>query len=223
MSAPHPAPDAPQPAADPAAAGAGLRLAKLQRLSDKALAMAEAVKEDGEKESADTFAKLSRAVRLTITLEAKREAGPPPWTTGGGVVRARSPATDRGAPPNAQAADPYAALKTGKKAQARELVRDVIDRETPDPEDCDTLIDALEERLLCDEAYDDIEVLPLRDIVEHLCADLELEPDWSRWTGEGWEPNPPFYRPLCSDFRTPSRRPILNDLPDDAPGPHALE
>ncbi len=101
----------------------------------------------------------------------------------------------------------------------RDLVREVIDRETPDAEDNDILVDALEERLLCDEAYDDIEALPTRDIVEHLCADLQLKPNWSRWTGEGWKPNPPFTRPLCSDFRTPSRRPILNDAPD----PHPLE
>jgi hypothetical protein len=172
----------------------------LQRIAEKGLALIEAVREDGSAESAEAFAKLSRAVRLTLVLKAKLQEGP------------RSE-------PSSEAVDPYAALKTGRKAQVRELVRDVIDRETPDPEDNDTLVDALEERLLCDEAYDHIDELPARDIVERLCADLQLQPDWSRWTGEGWTPAPPFHRPLCSHFRTPNRRPILYDLPD----PHPLE
>jgi hypothetical protein len=226
MFAPHPVSDAPEPAIDAADAGLEGDLALLDRLARKGVAMAGAVKEDGAKDSAHAFDKLSRAVRLTLLLKAKLRAGPAAWSAAG-VSRARSPAKAPAAPadaePNAEAADPYAALKTGTKAQVRELVRDVIDRETPDPDENDTVVDALEERLLCDEAYDDIEGLPLRDIVEHLCDDLELEPDWSRWTGKGWEPNPPFHRPLCSDFRTPSRSPILNDAPDDAPWPHPLE
>jgi hypothetical protein len=210
---PHPAPDAQEPAIDPVAARTERCLARLERLADKGLALAESVKEDGSTESADSFAKHSRAVRLTIALIMKIQEGPRTRR-----ANAASPANDQAA----EAPDPFAPLKTGRKAQVRELLRDVIDRETPDPEDNDTLVDALEERLLCDEAYDSIEGLPLRDIVERLCADLQLKPDWSRWTGEGWIPNPPFYRPLCSDFRFPSRRPILNDLDDDG-DPHPLE
>jgi hypothetical protein len=201
MSAPHPAPDALDPEVDLAVARAERRLALLERMAEKGLALIEAVKEDGSPESAEAFAKLSRAVRLTLMLKAKLEDGP----------RARTEC--------AQAGDPFAVLKTGRKAQVRALVRDVIDRETLDPEDNDTLVDALDERLLCDEAYDHIEGLPARDIVERLCADLQLTPDWGRWTGEAWKPDPPFHRPLCSDFRSPSRRPIL----DDAPVPHPLE
>jgi hypothetical protein len=206
MSAPQPAPDIPEIALDRADARAELRLAKLQRLSDKGLALADAVKEDGAAESAEAFAKISRAVRLTLTLEAKLDDALSARLAGQ-IAEAQS---RREAAEN----DPYAPLKTGPKARARELVRDVIDREIPDPEDHDTLTDALEERLLCDEAYDNIAGLPARAVVERLCADLRLHPDWSRWTGEGWAPNPPFFRPLCSDFSTPSRRPILNDAPD---------
>jgi hypothetical protein len=217
MSAPHPAPDVREPTTDPAVTRAELRLVKLARLSDKALAMAEAVNEDGAKESADTFAKLSRAVRLTIALEAKLEEGRA--RAASKKAQAENPATDPGSEP----ADPFAPLKTGKKAKVRQLVRDVIERETPDPKEADTLGDALDERLLCDKAYADIETLPLRDVVEHMCADLELKPKWYRWIGEGWKPNPPFYRPLCSAFGTPSRRPIMNDLPDDEPDPDPLE
>ncbi len=81
------------------------------------------------------------------------------------------------------------------------------------------LDDALAACLLCEEAYEDIEGLPLRDVVERLCADLERKPKWRRWDAESWKPDPPFHRPLCSAFRTPSRRPVLNDAPEI----HSLE
>jgi hypothetical protein len=210
MSAPPPAPDALDPAIAPTAARTEHCLAMLERLAEKGMAVVEPVPEDGSAQSAETFAKLSRAVRLTITLIMKIQDGPR-----GAKAKGEGPA-------DAAAPDPYAPFKTGKKAKVRGLLRDVIDRETPDPEESDTLGDALDERLLCDEAYDDIEDLPLRDIVERLCADLQLKPDWSRWTGDGWKPNPPFYRPLCSEFKNPSRSPVLNDL-DDIPDPYPLE
>ena len=200
-------------AADRATARAERRLARLERLSDKGLAMAEALPEDGAPASAESFAKLSRAVRLTVTLEEKldnalaaRLAGEPPISQDARV---------RAAPP-IKGVDPYATLLTGRRGRARELVVDVADHEIPDPDEHDILTDALDERLLCDQAYDHIEDLPLRDIVEHLCADLQLKPDWRRWSGEGWKPNPPFFRPLCSQFRQPSRRPVLDD-PDPTP------
>jgi hypothetical protein len=199
-ASPHAAPGGPEPAPDRAAARTERCLDRLERLADKGVAMAEALPEDGAAESAESFAKLSRAVRLTITLITKTQEGP------------RRPKTDAGA--ESPRPDPYAPLRTGKKAEVRTLVRDVIDRETPDAKDNDVLVDALDERLLCDEAYFNIADLPLRDIVERLCADLQLNPDWSRWTGEGWKPDPPFNRRLCSGFKTPSRRPIFTEVPD---------
>ena len=204
MSAPHPAPDAPEPSADPMVVKAELRVTKLQRLSDKGLGVAEATPEDGSAESAEVFAKTSRAVRLTITLEAKLDEALRAYLAGE-TVKAEARKAE-------VAKDAFAPLRTGRKARARDLLIDVIDREIPDPEDRDVLIDALDERLLCDEAYRLIDDLPLRDIVERLCADLKLKPDWKLWAGEGWTPNPPFTRPRCSDFKTPSRKPILADL-----------
>jgi hypothetical protein len=208
MSKPDSATDAPEPAIDLAVARAQRCLAMLERLAEKGLALAEAVEENGSKESADAFAKLSRAVRLTIALMTKVEEGPR-QRTGGGVAQARSPATDQ----NADPADPYAPLKTGRKAQVRDLVREVIDRETPDAEENDILVDALEERLLCDEAYDDIEGLPLREVVEHLCADLQLKPQLEPLDRGGLETQaallpPPLFGLQDPEPKThPGRRP----------------
>jgi hypothetical protein len=107
---------------------------------------------------------------------------------------------------------------TGRKGRARDLVADVVDRETPDPVEHDALLDALDERLIYDVAYGNLEDFPLRDVVEHLCRDLKLKPDWNRWVGDGWTPNPPFFRPRSSLFKAPSRAPILGDE-DDEPDP----
>ena len=168
------------------------------------------------RDPAETLAKLTRIVRLTLTLEAKLEDALAARLAGE-VAKAE---TRRAAAEKEREAvdnDPFSPLKSGAKARVRQLVREAADREIGDPEDHDILIHALEERLLCDEAYDDIEGLPLRDIVEHLCADLMLKPDWRRWAGDGWAPNPPFTRPRCSDFTAPSRVPILQDTGDPDP------
>lgn len=76
--------------------------------------------------------------------------------------------------------------------------------------------EALEERLDEDEAYARIEDLPLREVVEQPCADLGIEPDWDRWTGDGWKADPFPRRPMSSPFARPSRRTILPDPPTGA-------
>jgi hypothetical protein len=214
MSTPHPAPDAPEPATDPAIARAERRLGKLDRLSDKGLEMTEALSADGSPASAESFAKLSRAVRLTITLEAKLDE----------ALRARlageSPKVEAARGRSAKDADdldadaPFDRVRAGRRGVVRQLTVDVADREIPDAAEYDIFTAALDERLLYDLAYRNIDDLPLRDIVERLCADLLLKPDWSRWTGEGWKPNPPFFRPLASQFTGPSRTPLIGDDPD---------
>ena len=228
MTAAQPVPSAseavPQPAADPAIARAEARLRVLARLAAKGMEVAEAVEANGSPDSAETFAKVSRAVRLTVTLEAKLDEVMR-TRLAGEVARADKPRPGGRARagthvgPETDDDNPYAFLEIGKTARARELMVDVVDRETPDPVEYDHLLDAIDERLIYDEAYRALEDLPLRDIVERLCVDLDLKPDWSRWIGEGWATNPPFFRPLCSRFKRRSRAPIL----DVAPDPTSLE
>ena len=53
---------------------------------------------------------------------------------------------------------------------------------------------------------------PLRQVVEQLCGELGLGPDWSEWTdGTGW-PDPrdaPPYRSRWSEFNQVSGAPII--------------
>ena len=228
------------PAPDPRAIRAEERQAMLRELAELAMTLSRATvrhaveameappaPENGDKtptappppagrrhDPADTLATLSRIVRLTLTLEAKLEDGLGVRLAGEIAKREGAAAANLGIPGGE---DPFAPLKSGRKARVLDLVREAADREIADPEDHDILMDAVEERLLCDEAYANIDDLPLRDIVERLCADVKLQPDWRRWDKDGWKPNPPFTRPLCSDFAKPSRRPILADLAEPDP------
>ena len=42
-------------------------------------------------------------------------------------------------------------------------------------------------------------VLPFKEAVEAICGDLGLEPDWSRWTDNGW-PSPLSARQIWDRF-----------------------
>ncbi|HLZ84131.1 MAG TPA: hypothetical protein VKQ54_11245, partial [Caulobacteraceae bacterium] len=78
--------------------------------------------------------------------------------------------------------------------------------------ECSDLLDALAERLDDDVAYIDVEDEPLREVVERLCGDLGLKPDWSRWTKNGWPERPEDVfktREPWSPFNKVSRKPVL--------------
>ena len=114
--------------------------------------------------SAEAFARVSRAVRLTLTLEARMDddlaalrAGP--------VTAA--PVAERG-----RKASP------GRRDQIRERVREVIDREVAaDHEAMETFAD-FNERLFDSERYDAFLDLPFEDAIAAICKDLGLPPDW---------------------------------------------
>ena len=70
---------------------------------------------------------------------------------------------------------------------------------------------ALDERLQDDEAYDDVRGQPFREVVQRLCADIGLDPDWSDWTDEGWPEPDEFFktRATWSPFNRVSRKRVL--------------
>ena len=80
-------------------------------------------------------------------------------------------------------------------------------------EECERLA-AMMERIDGDEAYINVESRPLRDIVNQLCGELDLKPDWSSWTKTGWPARTrsgPDARPRWSPFHQNSRGPILEE------------
>jgi hypothetical protein len=151
---------------------------------------------------AGAFVRLSRAIRLTLALEARTDEALRALRAG--VVTERE--TRRLEAGRRAAADVAARRKTHRE-RVQSLVMEAAEREIEDGEALFGVFAALEERLEEDEAYQDLERLPWRETVERLCADLQLTPDWSRWEGEGWTPEPPFFRPPASVWRHPRREP----------------
>jgi hypothetical protein len=152
---------------------------------------------------ADAFARISRAIRLTLALEARTDE----------ALRALRAGVAAECEVRRDQARRRAMTEAVERNQARRdtverLVIEAAEREIEDDAALGGLLEALEERLDDDAVYFHLDRLPLRETVEQLCADLQLTPDWSQWGGEGWTPNPPFHRPAASIWRHPSRTPL---------------
>jgi hypothetical protein len=178
--------------------------------------------------AAEAFARLSRAVRLTLALEAKTDQALQDLKSG--LAPAREEARARAADYERLAAErarvAAAQDRDAREARVFDLVFTAAEVEIGDSEAFDDLLEALTERLDQDEAYGDLLKWPLRETVERLCRDLDLTPDWSRWEDEGWTKGYAPLRPRFSRFNRPSRRPLLSPVeppPPDQPQVHALE
>lgn len=216
------APDAsaaPDETLDPSVARAERRLRLLEELSEIGMELARGLKpradvgdavagEASGKDPAAIFAPLSRAIRLTLALEARTDQALRDLKAG--VECARREARAKAVEHDGEA----------REAQVRALVLEVAERECENYDAFEDLEEALEERLDLDEAYAGCRVRPLRQTVERLCQDLGLSPDWSRWAGEGWLEEETPTRARFSPFNQPSPRPLLSE--DGGPPPTAL-
>ncbi|MDB5482569.1 MAG: hypothetical protein JWO83_3622 [Caulobacteraceae bacterium] len=157
--------------------------------------------------ASDELAKLSRAVRLTLDLAGRLEETLRRLRAGEAAVRAVRRQNQEARASRAETARAVAA-----RDKVAEQVARVVFSESESEGESDDLLDALEERLTDDVAYIDVEDKPLREMVEQLCVDLGLKPDWSRWTDDGWpeQPSDVFKtRAPWSTFNRVSRKPVL--------------
>jgi hypothetical protein len=203
---------------DPSVVRAEGRLGLLRELAEIGMKLVRGLEPGAP---ADSFAPLSRAIRLTLTLEAKTDEELRDLKAG--VVRKRKKEKKRAARRHEAAAAKEAQERAEK---VRDLVAEAAEAEIPDAYEFAGRYFALRERLDEDSAYKDLSERPLREIVERLCKDLMLSPDWSRWDGEGWikQEGAPK-RTRYSIFNQPSAAPLLDDDdPDESeaeprPGP----
>jgi hypothetical protein len=164
------------------------------------------------------YASLSRSLRLTFALEARTDEALAELKADLSHTRQRE---RRVAAWSATAASDERCAN--RRDQVRRSLREAAESEAESPEQLDDFLLAIEQRLAEDPAYADLEARPLREIVERLCHDIHLYPNWTRWTGAGWSdqgcvPSSINGRPRYSRFGHSSPRPIWGD--DD---PHELE
>ena len=163
----------------------------------------------------EAIARISRALRLTLALHGRTEEALGALRAGiAAECEARRVAARR------RAAEDAAVQSHLRRGVVEGLVFEAAEREIEDEDAMEAVLEALEQRLEEDEAYQDLDQAPVREIVERLCADLELNPDWSQWEGEGWTPKPAFSRPKASIWARPSRTPLR---PLDTASPHRRE
>ena len=230
-------PEVPPESAAPAAiASAERRLAMLGRLAELGMQLAEtlaarAVAEPKDPEPrhdpARSFAQVSRAVRLTLALEARIEQDLAALRDGPDAA----PSEPKWPQPPFD--DPHGLKKRDHPSAHRNRIRDnvwdVVDHEVTDIYQAQELLGDLHERLTEGERYDSFLYRPLREGVEAICKDLGLTPDWSRWTDDGfppetrtsrmdwascWRPNPERI-----EARRLARAEALADPPPRTPAP----
>jgi hypothetical protein len=126
------------------------------------------------------YTRISRAVRLTMALEARIDGDRRAWEAG---VEAKRPAPT---PP----AEPERLTLADRVAERREevdgLVREALEELIPDYDELEQLMEQVDERLCDREDYGDIMDRPIGEVFASICKDLGVKPDWSLWEEEDW-------------------------------------
>jgi hypothetical protein len=132
------------------------------------------------RDPATAFARMSRAVRLTLALEARTAEAIR-------ALRADLPLQRENRQREmvqAEAAEGAAAANTARRPEASEAPADLLADDTQDSDEFKAADVARAERLSEHEARESLAGRPLRKVVESLCADLRLAADTSPWSGE---------------------------------------
>jgi len=170
------------------------------------------------RDPAEVFAGLSRAIRLTLTLEATADQQLRDLVAG--VVREREETRARTA---ARAREADARRRELRGALVSDLVYEAATEQLTDDADHERLhqelIDRFDEE---DDTWSDPD-RPLREVVEEICEHFALTPDWSRWRDDDWAPRAPPVWPWIGRSAAPRSPPPAAPRDPALAGAHALE
>jgi hypothetical protein len=143
------------------------------------------------RDPAGAYAQASRAVRMTLVLDAR-------FADYLAALRAGDPDAEfcpRRARPNPRRAAPFEEDTSEEDLSAvdpREIIRgnvlEIINPDSYDEDGREWIYEELDERLYESERYNEFLDLPMEDLVELICKDLGVKPDWERWDGYEWPP-----------------------------------
>ena len=170
----------------------------LDRLADKGMEMAErlaagdAVEIAGRKPFTDparAFAVVSRAVRLCLALASRLDGAVIALLRGGpipdlAILAPETPATSKTPGSVASVSEPApetSAAVTAPRTRIARAVDGVIEAEAGDREAAERRRAYVHEHLIEGEDYDALLNQPWRVVVQAICADLGLNPDWGAW------------------------------------------
>jgi hypothetical protein len=126
------------------------------------------------------YSRVSRAVRLTLMLQAKLIEDLRAADMAGAEERA---AAEAEAAKDLERRDPA----YQRKARVEAIVERLIEAEHPDEEETvDDVLREAAERLDDEDLYGDLLERPVSELVARLCKDLGLEPDWAELAEEFW-------------------------------------
>ena len=165
------------------------------------------------RDPAESFAGLSRAIRLTVALEARADEELRDLISG--VVTAREETRARAADKARDAAKEHREVR---EAEIRDFVTEAAMERITGEADLERFDRELDDRMLADDAYWSDPARPLREVVERYCDYFDLAPDWSRWQGDGWAPPAPPVWPWAARSEAPRAPP-----PAEPIHAHALE
>jgi hypothetical protein len=155
-------------------------------------------------DTALAFSRLTRAMRLTFALDARlreelrlREYGPP----AGAAAPAANDDDDDGSEPDwtyhRDRPNQVALRRAMYRNAVNTVMTEAIETHTDDPAEIERLRGALYEHLFESEAYDDIKDWGLKQSLQCICVDLDLDPDIvSHWLPQSWASAMIFSKPI---------------------------
>ena len=159
-----------------------------------------------------TFTRISRCVRLTFMLEDKLHANFEARRNGDearAAERAKEAAGER---------------QKRDRATAERVVREAIRAEAGDQNEYNRLISQMKLRLDRSDIEQEAGKIPTEALIQRVCRDLGLDPDWDWWQGEEWLGGADDDAPMASAAPCPICHPAASPPPerdrtDPAPSP----
>jgi hypothetical protein len=123
------------------------------------------------------YARVARAVRMTILLQSKLI---------GELQTLESKAAYDAARAKSRQAFERPGLVHAQKARLERIVRRIAWADGQDADEVDRLGQDAAELLDCDDHYGDILTRPVSELIALICQDLGLEPDWPALAKQAW-------------------------------------